>query len=78
MTIMAVILALVTGTGAATAAPGLGTSAGHDLDALWAAAQQSPGFKLQDAVLLLESRDVAINDAGQVTTTVHQIGRAHV
>jgi hypothetical protein len=73
MTIMAVILALVTGTGAATAAPGLGTSAGHDLDALWAAAQQSPGFKLQDAVLLLESRDVAINDAGQVTTTVHRV-----
>ena len=30
-------------------------------------------FRLQDAALLLESRDIAINDAGQVTTTVHRV-----
>ncbi len=51
----------------------MGLSSGHDLDELWATAQQDYDLDRQDAVLLLESRQVSWDPAGTVTTRVHRV-----
>lgn len=58
---------------AAPAAGSLGTSLGHDLDALWAAARARHDLARHDAVLLLESRLVSIAADGAVSTRVHRV-----
>ena len=52
---------------------GLGTSGGHDLDALWQRAQQTYDLDEQDAVVLLESLDVTVDKDGTVATRVHRV-----
>ncbi len=54
-------------------ATGLGTSHGHDLDALWTQAQQTLDLDGEDAVLLLESRAVTYTTDGVLATTVHRV-----
>jgi len=71
--LFAIIFALLLGTGVANAAPSMGPSSSHDLDALWATAQTTYDLAQEDAVLLLESRRVAIGDAGDVATTVQRV-----
>lgn len=74
--LLALVVALA--ASAVTAAPAappaaMGTSGGHDLDALWAAAQRQHDLAKLDAVLLLEERRVGIAPEGAVTTTVHTV-----
>lgn len=66
-------LLLVFASGAAAAAPEMGTSAGHDLDALWRTAQETYDLEREDAVLLLESRHVTVSDDGALATRVHRV-----
>lgn len=54
-------------------AANMGVSQGHDLDALWARAQESFDLKTHDAVLLLESRQVTIMENGNLITRVHRV-----
>jgi len=51
----------------------MGTSRGHDLDALWAQAQKTFDITTHDAVLLLESRHETINENGGRRTLVHRV-----
>jgi len=53
-------------------ADGMGTSGGHDLDALWAQAQQTYDLELEDAVILLEAQEVTYS-GDTLTTTVHRV-----
>ena len=71
--VFAITVALLLTAACALAAPGMGVSAGHDLDALWAAAQKSFDLTQQDAVLLLEDRRVDVRQDGSVATTVHRV-----
>ena len=71
--LLPIIVALLVGAGTAVAAPTMGTSGAHDLDALWATAQTTYDLTKEDAVLLLESRRVEISPAGDVATTVHRV-----
>lgn len=70
--VVVIAMALPVEGGAAAAAPLMGTSGGHDLDALWATAQTTYDLAKEDAVLLLESRGVTIGNTGEVATTVHR------
>lgn len=54
-------------------AQALGVSSGHDLDALWAEAQARFDLSRQDAVLLLESRAVTVDQEGGVVTRIHRV-----
>lgn len=51
----------------------LGESGGHDLDALWARAQSGYDLDQQDAVLLLESRQISLTFDGACKTRVHRV-----
>jgi hypothetical protein len=51
----------------------MGESQGHDLDALWAAAQKNFDTETEDAVLLLESRRITVNGDGTKSTRVHTV-----
>jgi len=68
---LTLVLLMLAGT--ALGADGLGTSAGHDLDALWQGAQQNYDLDREDAVLLLESRHVTVSDDGALATRVHRV-----
>jgi hypothetical protein len=67
-----IILALCLLAGGALA-QGMGTSGGHDLDQLWARAQKNHDLAQEDAVLLLESRTVTVDDEGSRVTRVHRV-----
>jgi hypothetical protein len=54
-------------------AAGMGQSAGHDLDVLWALAQQQFDLDQEDAVVLLESRQIAFTHDGALQTRVHRV-----
>ncbi|MBN2185385.1 MAG: DUF3857 domain-containing protein [Candidatus Krumholzibacteriota bacterium] len=56
---------------AGLSAGSMGTSSGHDLDQLWAKAKDQFDLKLQDALLLHESRDLAILENGDLTARIH-------
>lgn len=75
--LMAVIVPLVLLSGAAGAraagAPAMGISAGRDLDALWAAAQKTHDLDHEDAIVLLESRTVRLEQDGTAATRVHKV-----
>ncbi|UCH82675.1 MAG: DUF3857 domain-containing protein [Candidatus Latescibacterota bacterium] len=58
---------------AAYADASMGTSGGHDLDELWSHAQQQFDLTTEDAVLLLESRQVSIRANGNLHTRVHRV-----
>lgn len=66
-------VALLLAAACALAAPGMGVSGGHDLDALWNTAQKTFDLSRQDAVVLLEERRVDIRQDGSVATTVHRV-----
>ncbi len=51
----------------------MGTSRGHDLDALWAQAQKTFDLSAHDAVVLLESRHETINEHGGRRTVIHRV-----
>lgn len=51
----------------------MGVSAGRDLDALWERVQANHDLNTEDAVLLLESREVTLDDTGRLTTRVHRV-----
>lgn len=51
----------------------MGTSAGHDLDALWVRAQADYDLSSLDAVLLLESREVTVTEDHDLVTRIHRI-----
>lgn len=51
----------------------MGVSGGFDLDRLWAQAKEQFDPSEYDAVLLLESRHVAISTGGDLTTRVHRV-----
>ena len=51
----------------------MGISGGHDLDDLWARTQAGHDLSKQDAVLLLESRQVILGAEGSVATRVHRV-----
>jgi hypothetical protein len=57
----------------ASGAEMMGTSRGHDLDALWAQAQSTYGLKAHDAIVLLESRHETILEGGGKKTVVHRV-----
>ena len=57
----------------ATAWAQMGTSGGHDLDALWARAQAGQDLANLDAVLLLESRDVSMTEDHDLVTRIHRV-----
>ena len=71
--IIAVAVLLLAAAAAGAVEPGMGTSAGHDLDALWARAQQTVDLDSQDAVILLDSRTTTVGDEGTVAVRVHQV-----
>ncbi len=60
---LALLLALILVSGVA-AAQDLGTSGGYDLDALWSAAQAAHDLEREDAVILVESRQVTLAEDG--------------
>jgi len=51
----------------------MGTSDGHDLDALWAQAQKQYDLSTHDGILLLESQTVTILPNGNRKTRVHRV-----
>ena len=51
----------------------MGTSAGHDLDQLWARAWQNHDLNTEDAILLLESREVTVGRDATLRTRVHRV-----
>lgn len=51
----------------------MGTSRGHDLDALWAQAQNTFDLKAHDAIVLLASRHETINEHGGRRTVIHTV-----
>jgi hypothetical protein len=71
MKTLTIIIALL--LPAAALAQGMGASDGHDLDALWARAQQSFDLGREDAVILLDSRTVTVGDEGTLVTRVHEV-----
>ena len=54
-------------------AESMGISSGHDLDKLWAKAKDQFDLKSQDAVLLLESRNVEVLENGDLATRIHRV-----
>ena len=54
-------------------AASMGSSNGHDLDALLDRARETCDFSEEDAVILLESRSVSIGDDGMMKTRVHSV-----
>ncbi len=74
-TAMALVLVLLPGALMATGDNdnGLGQSAGYDLDALWAQAQSHYDLEEEDAILLLESKQVTFTQTGDITTRVHRV-----
>lgn len=58
---------------AAPVLAGMGTSRGHDLDALWARAQKDHDLASLDALLLLESRHAEITAHGDLAVTVQRM-----
>nr|MEE4266506.1 DUF3857 domain-containing protein [Candidatus Krumholzibacteria bacterium] len=54
-------------------AAGMGQSAGHDLDALWARAQSTYNLDQEDAVILLDSRQVSVGNDQTLHTRVHRV-----
>ncbi|MFN2370271.1 MAG: DUF3857 domain-containing protein, partial [Candidatus Krumholzibacteriia bacterium] len=71
--IIAIAVLLLSGAAGAALAAGMGTSAGHDLDALWAQAQKNHDTAQADAIILLDSRTTTVGDEGTVVTRVHQV-----
>jgi hypothetical protein len=51
----------------------MGASAGHDLDALWAKAQATYDLTQEDAVILLDSRQVSVDRDNTLHTRVHRV-----
>jgi len=51
----------------------MGVSYGHDLDELWAGAQADYALSGEDAVLLLESRQITWDGEGTLATRVHRV-----
>ncbi len=70
-TVMTLLVA-VAGAGTALCAD-MGASYGFDLDALWTAARQTYDLDTEDAVVLLENREVTLTDGGELATTVHRV-----
>jgi hypothetical protein len=70
---VALVIAILSMTAAASGAEKMGISRGHDLDALWAQAQNVFDTGKHDAILLLESRHETIDDAGGRKTIVHRV-----
>ena len=68
-----VIVILSLSAAGAFGAETMGTSRGHDLDALWAQAQNTFDLKAHDAILLLESRHETILEGGGRRTVVHRV-----
>lgn len=62
---------VVTSPSTLTAAD-MGSSGGHDLDELWSRAQETFDLTVQDAVVLLESRGVTMEN-GVVRTRIHRV-----
>ncbi len=69
---LSITLALLLVSGVA-AAQDLGTSGGYDLDALWSAAQTAHDLEQEDAVILVESRQVTLAEDGTIATRVHRV-----
>ncbi len=67
-----IIMALLLIAGATLAAD-MGTSDGFDLDALWQNAQQTYNLAQEDAVVLLERREIALDAEGNLATTIHRV-----
>jgi len=70
--ILSLVLMLVGMNGSAAAAD-MGTSNGHDLDALWERARQNHDLEGVDSVVLLESRQVVLSTSGELETRVHRV-----
>jgi hypothetical protein len=51
----------------------MGVSAGQDLDSLWAQVQANHELDTEDAVLLLDSREVTLDASGNLATRVHRV-----
>jgi len=73
MKTLKITLALIVLLAAPAVAQEMGASDGHDLDALWAAAQQNHDLSQEDAVLLLEDRTVTVGDEGTLVTRIHRV-----
>ncbi len=71
--IAVLVLLLAAAAAGAAPAPLMGTSDGHDLDALYTRAQQTYDLTQEDAVVLLDSRTVSVGDEGTVVTRVHTV-----
>jgi hypothetical protein len=72
LSMISLCLVFIAFAGSAMAAD-MGGSLGHDLDALWADAQQNHDLDNEDAVILLESRLVTLNPDGTRSTRVHRV-----
>ena len=66
-------LAAAAVTSGAAATESMGTSRGHDLDALWEQAKKQFDLSAHDAILLLESRHETILEGGGRRTLVHRV-----
>ncbi|MGD9546592.1 MAG: DUF3857 domain-containing protein [Candidatus Krumholzibacteriia bacterium] len=69
--IIAIVLVLL--AAGAAGAQTMGRSDGRDLDALWSRAQKSFDLAQEDAVLLIESRNVTVGQDGSLATRVHRV-----
>ncbi|MBU2503115.1 DUF3857 domain-containing protein [bacterium] len=69
--IIAIVLVLL--AAAAAGAQTMGRSGGHDLDSLWSRAQKAFDLAQEDAVLLLEGRNVTVGQDGSLATRVHRV-----
>ena len=67
------ITAVIMSLAAPSFAAKMGISGGRDLDDLWARAQAGHDLSQQDAVLLLESRQITLGVDGAVATRVHRV-----
>jgi hypothetical protein len=72
ITVMMIVVAVLSLAADASGAGTMGTSRGHDLDALWAQAQKAFDTSEHDAILLLESRHETILEGGGRRTIVHR------
>jgi hypothetical protein len=69
-TVITILLVLAS---APLVAATMGSSEGHDLDALWAQAQSQYDLADHDGILLVESQRVTISPEGNRTTRVHRV-----
>ncbi|MBU8920347.1 MAG: DUF3857 domain-containing protein [Bacteroidales bacterium] len=70
---VSIVIMILSLSASLLSAASMGSSNGHDLDALLARAAETCDFSEEDAIILLASRTVSIRDDGTMKTRVHSV-----